>query len=143
MLEDELWTEYRDLAVEFGFQSSWSVPFHDKDGNTIGTLGIYFPSKTVPSEQDYNFLERIAPTISLTVKYSRQQEEMLKLAYTDPASGLHNRNYFMIELASLLQENKEGMVAFLSVDEYVKVVDQYGHRSGDQLIQEIGRRFSM
>lgn len=143
MLEDELWSEYRDLVVDLGFKSSWSVPFLDKDGNAIGTLGIYFPSITKPDEKDYDFLERIAPTISLTVKYSRQQKEMLRLAYTDRMTGLRNRNYFMIELASLLEENKEGMVAFLSVDEYVKVVDQYGHRAGDQLIQEIGKRFSL
>ena len=143
MLEDELWEEYRDVVVEYGFKSSWSVPFFDKDGNAIGTLGIYFPSTTAPVEKDYNFLERIAPTISLTIKYSRQQEEMLQLAYTDRTTGLYNRNYFITELASLLAENKEGLVAFLSVDEYVKVVDQYGHRAGDQLIREIGKRFSM
>ena len=143
MLQDELWKDYRHIAEEYGFRSSWSVPFLDKDGNPIGTLGIYFPSTTMPDEKDYNFLETIAPTISLTVKYSRQQEEMLKLAYTDRTTGLRNRNYFMIELASLLEENKEGLVAFLSVDEYFKVVDQYGHRAGDQLIQEIGKRFSM
>lgn len=143
MLQDELWKDYRDLALEHGFRSSWSVPFQDKDGNTIGTLGIYFPSVTVPLEADYDFLERIAPTISLTVKYSRQQEEMLKLAYTDRATSLRNRNYFMIEVASLLEENKEGLVAFLTVDEYVKVVDQYGHRAGDQLIQEIAKRFTL
>lgn len=143
MLEDKLGEEYRDIAIEYGFKSSWSVPFLDKDGNAIGTLGIYFPSTTKPDDKDYTFLERIAPTISLTVKYSRQQEEMLKLAYTDRTTGLRNRNYFMIELASLLEENKEGLVAFLSVDEYVKVVDQYGHRAGDQLIQEIGKRFGL
>ncbi|HSJ38326.1 MAG TPA: EAL domain-containing protein [Planococcus sp. (in: firmicutes)] len=141
--EDELWRDYRVMAAKYGFRSSWSVPFLDKDGNTIGTLGIYFPSVTVPQDKDYNFLERIAPTISLTVKYSRQQEEMLKLAYTDRATSLRNRNYFIIELASLLQENKEGLVAFLTVDEYVKVVDQYGHRAGDQLVQEIAKRFSL
>src|SRR5690606_33855328 len=61
----------------------------------------------------------------------------------DRTTGPRNRNYFMTELASLLDENKEGIVAFLSVDEYVKVVDQYGHRAGDQLIREIGKRFSM
>ncbi|MFD1031805.1 bifunctional diguanylate cyclase/phosphodiesterase [Metaplanococcus flavidus] len=143
MREDELWREYRDFVIEYGFQSSWSVPFLDKNGNVIGTLGIYFPTTSVPDEKDYYFLERIAPTISLTVKYSRQQEEMLQLAYTDRATGLRNRNYFMIELASLLEGNKEGLVAFLSVDEYVKVVDQYGHRAGDQLIQEIGKRFGV
>ncbi|WP_372868039.1 sensor domain-containing protein [Planomicrobium okeanokoites] len=143
MQVDELWKEYRYMAEQYGFKSTWSVPFLDKDGNVIGTLGIYFPSMTRPDEKDYLFLERIAPTISLTVKYSRQQEEMLKLAYTDRTTGLRNRNYFMIELASLLEENKEGLVAFLSVDEYVKVVDQYGHRAGDQLIQEIGKRFGM
>lgn len=143
ILQDELWKDYRGVAEEYGFRSSWSVPFLDKDGNPIGTLGIYFPSPTVPEEKDYEFLERIAPTISLTIKYSRQQEEMLKLAYTDRTTGLRNRNYFMIELASFLEENKEGLVAFLSVDEHVKVVDQYGHRAGDVLIREIGKRFSM
>lgn len=143
MNEDELWSEYHDLIVKYGFQSSWSVPFLDKEGNAIGTLGIYFPSTTIPDEKDYEFLERIAPTISLTVKYSRQQEEMLNLAYTDLTTGLRNRNYFMVELESLLAENKEGLVAFLSVDEYVKVVDQYGHRAGDQLMQEIGKRLAL
>lgn len=142
MDEDELWSEYQDFVLQYGFKSSWSVPFLDKEGNVIGTLGIYFPSTTVPDEKDYEFLERIAPTISLTVKYSRQQEEMLNLAYTDRTTGLPNSNYFMVELESLLEENKEGLVAFLSVDEYVKVVDQYGHRAGDQLMEEIGKRLA-
>ena len=143
ILEDELWKDYRDVALKYGFKSSWSVPFLDKNGTVIGTLGIYFPLMSIPDEKDFDFLERIAPMISLTVKYSRQQEEMLKLAYTDLTTGLPNRNYFMIELASLLEENKEGLVAFMAVDEHVKVVDQYGHRAGDQLIQEIGKRLKL
>lgn len=143
MKTHELWKDHLHVVQDYNFVSSWSVPFFNNEGNAIGTFGIYFPTLTSPDAKDVEFMEQIAPIVALTVKYSRQQEEMLKLAYTDRTSGMKNRNYFMIELGQLLEESKEGLVAFLSVDEYAKIVDQYGHRAGDSLMKEMGKRFIM
>ncbi|RNF40020.1 EAL domain-containing protein [Planococcus salinus] len=139
--KDPLWEKHRKLVKEFHLASSWSVPITDTAGNSIGAFAIYFSSVMTPAPDDLRFLEQVAPSVALAVKYSREQEEVLRLAYIDKETGLSNRNYFMNELTGLLEEGKEGFVAFISLDEYVKVVDQYGHREGDLLIREIGRRF--
>lgn len=141
MTIDPLWERYRELVIKFNLMSSWSVPIVDAAGKSIGAFGIYFPSAMRPVAKDLEFIEKVAPSVALAIKYSREQTETLRLAYTDKETGLPNRNYFMNELKDLLEEKKEGFIAFISLDEYVKVIDQYGHRAGDLLIQEVGKRF--
>ncbi|HSP20688.1 MAG TPA: EAL domain-containing protein [Planococcus sp. (in: firmicutes)] len=141
MRKDPLWSDHQELVERYGLFSSWSVPILDAAGDAIGTFGIYFQQENALAAADREFIEQIAPIVSLTIKYFRQQEEMLRLAFLDKESNLPNRNYFVNETQVLMEENKEGFVAFVSADEYIKVVDQYGHRAGDALIQEIGRRF--
>lgn len=141
MRKDPLWSDHQELVEHYGLFSSWSVPILDAAGDAIGTFGIYFQQENALAAADREFIEQIAPIVSLTIKYFRQQEEMLRLAFLDKESNLPNRNYFVNETQVLMEENKEGFVAFVSADEYIKVVDQYGHRAGDALIQEIGKRF--
>ena len=141
MRTDPLWENLRYLVEEFHLISSWSVPINDAEVNPIGTFGIYFTEKTLPTENDIKFMEQLSSVVSLTMRYSQQQEEILRLAYTDKETHLPNRNYFINELKELLSERKEGFVAFISADEYIKVVDQYGHTAGDALIREVGKRF--
>lgn len=141
MAADPLWGNYKELLKQFQLASCWSVPIINTEGNSIGTFAIYFSSCMTPDPEDLEFIEKVAPSAALAVKYSKQQAEVLRLAYTDKGTGLSNRNYFMNELKDLLEEGKEGFIAFLSLDEYVKVIDQYGHRAGDLLIQEMGKRF--
>lgn len=88
-------------------------------------------------------MEEIASIVSLAVKFSRQQEEILRLAYIDEESGLPNRHYFRTELKELLKDGKEGVVAFISADEFIKISDQYGHRAGNDLCRELGRRLEL
>ncbi|MCJ1908183.1 EAL domain-containing protein [Planococcus ruber] len=141
MKASPLWNGHQYLVEELHLTSSWSVPIDDANDKAIGTFGIYFTDKTLPTEEDIAFVEQIGSIVSLTVRYSQQQEEILRLAYTDKETALPNRNYFINELKELLDEKKEGFVAFVSADEYIKVVDQYGHTAGDALIREIGKRF--
>lgn len=141
MLTDPLWDGYQELVKSMNFVSSWSVPIFDTDGNPSGTFGIYFEKPMLPTGKQMAFIEQIAPIVSLTMKYFHQQTEILELAYVDKETELPNRNYFMNEVKEMLSEHKEGFIAFISADEYVKVVDQYGHRAGDSLVREMGKRF--
>lgn len=137
-----LWENLQELVEQFDLVSSWSVPILNASGVAIGTFGIYFPFPVEPNEKDTDFLKQVASNVALTIKYSSQQVEMLKLAYTDKETELPNRHFFKNELLELLQEKREGFIAFISADEYVKVVDQYGHGAGDVMVAELGRRFS-
>ncbi|TWT03524.1 EAL domain-containing protein [Planomicrobium sp. CPCC 101079] len=139
---DSLWRDYQDVVEQFDLVASWSTPILDASKQAIGTFVVYFPLPMGPSEKDLDFLKQISSIVALTVKYSQQQVEILKLAYTDKETDLPNRHFFKNELMELLKEKKEGFIAFISAGEYIKVVDQYGHGAGDMMIAELGRRFA-
>ncbi|MCH4826875.1 MAG: EAL domain-containing protein [Planococcus sp. (in: firmicutes)] len=140
MTTDYLWRHHQHLVKKYRLASSWSIPISNVEDVTIGTFGIYFPAPVTPDDKDLKFMEGVASIVSLAIKYSLQHEEILKLAYSDGDTDLPNRNYFRNEIDKLLKKGKEGFVAFISTDEYTKVVDQYGHRAGDALMYEIGKR---
>ncbi|WP_211655011.1 bifunctional diguanylate cyclase/phosphodiesterase [Planococcus alpniumensis] len=138
--QDALLSGQQDVLDRFGIKAIWSVPIFNGKEEAIGTFGIYFPEVYKPSHKDLVFMEEIASIVSLAVKFSRQQEEILRLAYIDEESGLPNRHYFRTELKELVKDGKEGFVAFISADEFIKISDQYGHRAGNDLCRELGRR---
>lgn len=143
MSTDYLWRNHQQLVENYNLVSSWSIPIYSVEGTPIGTFGIYFPAALSPHEKDLAFMEEVASIASLAIKYSRQHEEVLRLAYTDENTELPNRNYFRNEITEMLKEGKEGFVAFVSTDEYFKVVDQYGHSAGDTIMREIGKRLML
>jgi diguanylate cyclase (GGDEF)-like protein/PAS domain S-box-containing protein len=132
--------EQQEMLSRFNIKAIWSMPIFNGKDEAIGTFGIYFTTEYTPKANDLSFMEEIAAIAALAMKFSRQQEEILRLAYIDEESGLPNRNYFRTELNDLLKEGKEGFVAFLSADEFLKISDQYGHRAGNDLSRELGRR---
>ncbi len=142
MNTDYLWRNHQPLVKEYGLVSSWSIPIFSVEESIIGTFGIYFPVPLTPDGEDLAFMEQVASIASLVIKYSQQQEEILRLAYVDSNTDLPNQNYFRSEIDEMLSEGKEGFIAFISSDEYIKVVDQYGHRAGDTIIYEMGKRLN-
>ncbi len=68
----------------------------------------------------------------------RQRESKLqRAATTDDLSQLLNRRGFQQQLEANLHRNL--VVAILDVDWFKKINDQYGHETGDQAIQFVGR----
>ncbi len=143
MRTHHLWRDHQELVAAYNLVASWSIPIFNVEGTIIGTFGIYFPKPLTPEETDLLFMEEVASIASLAIKYSQQQEEILRLAYVDRNTELPNQNYFRNEINEWLKEEKEGFIAFFSSDEYIKVVDQYGHRAGDTIVCEIGKRLKL
>lgn len=72
----------------------------------------------------------------------RAQEEMQKLARTDPLTGLFNRRYFFEiaekEFAESIRYNRPLSVLILDLDLFKDINDTYGHFVGDQALIHIG-----
>ena len=72
------------------------------------------------------------------------EEKIRSLAYFDQITGLPNRVYFEQQLARLLSfaERRKGLVAlmYLDLDQFKRINDSLGHRSGDQLLALVARR---
>lgn len=70
--------------------------------------------------------------------------DTLKLAVTDPLTGLYNRRYAKLHLAKITdraRENRKGFALMvLDIDDFKQVNDRYGHAVGDAVLKEFARR---
>lgn len=70
-----------------------------------------------------------------------QAEELRRLAFRDPLTGLANRSLFQDRLRqALVTRSRPVTVLLLDLDEFKLVNDVLGHAAGDQLLIEIARR---
>lgn len=74
-------------------------------------------------------------------KRKEAEEEVRKLAMTDPLTGLANRNRFEIRFREMIshakRENKLIAVFALDLDKFKPVNDEYGHAAGDSVLKNV------
>lgn len=70
----------------------------------------------------------------------------LRLAVTDPLTGLHNRRYAVSRLSALasaaLASGSCMAVMIVDLDRFKRVNDEWGHAAGDAVLVEVARRLS-
>ncbi|TYO89672.1 PleD family two-component system response regulator [Oceanicella actignis] len=66
----------------------------------------------------------------------------LRLAVTDPLTGLFNRRYAATHLQGLIRNARDGElgVMMMDIDRFKQVNDTYGHAAGDAVLREFARR---
>ena len=70
-----------------------------------------------------------------------RQIELWRAAHVDQMTGLANRAYFQSELTRQTETNTNNVtIAYLDLDLFKDVNDQYGHSAGDDCLVEIGKR---
>lgn len=76
----------------------------------------------------------------------RMEEEVQKLAYQDPLTGLANRRLMLdrlrIALATSARSMQYGALLFLDLDKFKMINDTQGHADGDLLLVEVAKRIS-
>ena len=78
----------------------------------------------------------------------RLAEENARLALTDSLTGLPNRRAFFQDLEALTaadtasDENTPFALAIFDLDRFKPINDTYGHKAGDRVLQETGRRLA-
>lgn len=78
--------------------------------------------------------------ISNISDYKNKTEELANMAYYDMATGLYNRNYFVMMLGNFVRraedENATASVLFIDIDDFHKINDGMGIVIGESLLQE-------
>jgi diguanylate cyclase (GGDEF)-like protein/putative nucleotidyltransferase with HDIG domain len=82
--------------------------------------------------------------ISLYQRSTHKALNAIRLALTDPLTGLGNHRHFHERLQRELAHADEhgGMVSlcFLDVDDFKRINDQYGHPAGDRVLSQVASR---
>jgi diguanylate cyclase (GGDEF)-like protein/PAS domain S-box-containing protein len=101
-----------------------TAPLRDVDGVVVGAVEI-FSDNAVQVQQR----ERI--------------KHLENLALLDPLTGIPNRRYLEMQLASKLNElARYGWpcgVLFMDIDHFKQINDTYGHDTGDRMLQLVAR----
>lgn len=76
----------------------------------------------------------------------RRVRDGLKLAVTDPLTGLFNRRYALSHLARIqdraVTSGQNFAVMVLDLDRFKRVNDTYGHAAGDSVLREVAKRLT-
>lgn len=74
----------------------------------------------------------------------RAEEEIRKLAYHDPLTGVPNRflfsEQFLLARARASRYGEKMAVLLLDLDKFKEINDTLGHKTGDLLLQAVGKR---
>lgn len=126
--------EPREALVFLHHKDGYRVPVHvrvspvrNETGQIIGGVEVF--SEYTEAIDTINFLE----------KYKQE-------SFTDPLLGIGNRRYGDTVLQSrhheLRQTGVPYAVAFIDLDDFKNVNDQYGHAAGDDLLRMIAQAIS-
>ncbi|HEY9474220.1 MAG TPA: diguanylate cyclase [Mycobacteriales bacterium] len=112
-----VWIDRRERLRRIAFTTT---VLHDRDGRVT----FYVASGTDVTEQ------------------RTQEEQLRRLADTDPLTGLLNRSAFRRELEGALdvRVGTGAALLFCDLDDFKTVNDTMGHAAGDQLLVSVARR---
>ena len=82
--------------------------------------------------------------ISFYQRSTHRALRAMRLALTDPLTGLGNHRHFHERLQRELQQAEDDgeplTLCFVDVDDFKRVNDRFGHPSGDRVLQQVGGR---
>lgn len=68
------------------------------------------------------------------------EDDLLRLAFIDPMTGLPNRRWVSDYMRQLRAAGATGAVALIDLDHFKTLNDRFGHPAGDTLLREFGQR---
>lgn len=131
-----------------------SIVLKDDNGNPLGTLCVldYQPreldekqrcSLRTLANQVITYLELLqanAKQTALIQELQLAQKDLLRLASTDPLSGLLNRRafeeYLHKERARIKRGEHPAALLMIDFDDFKRVNDEFGHEAGDLVIRQ-------
>ena len=134
--------DFTDMIPEAGlkYRSMASLPLF-KDDVLLGALSVYSSELEQYTDDHMRLLETVTRLASDALANAMQHAEAESNALTDPLTGLPNARYLALrfeeEAARARRTDRAFQVVMLDLDEFKKVNDTYGHKSGDKMLREV------
>ncbi|WP_432072036.1 diguanylate cyclase domain-containing protein [Streptomyces wuyuanensis] len=117
-------------------------------GRAWGELYVARPAgEPVFGRDDADFATVLAQVVAAGIAQQERLEEVRRLAFTDPLTGLANRRAVDVRLDEVLERHRmDGSVVSLVVCDLnglKRVNDTHGHAAGDRLLERFGSVLSL
>ncbi|HET7892344.1 MAG TPA: PAS domain-containing protein [Candidatus Sulfotelmatobacter sp.] len=76
ILEDPLWTSYRNVAEPHGLRACWSTPILSHSGNALGSFAMYYGSPHRPTLPEIRALEMATHLAGIAIERKLTQERL-------------------------------------------------------------------
>ena len=139
--------DFGDVNPEAGlkYRSMASLPLF-KDDVLLGALSVYSGELEQYTDDHMRLLETVTRLASDALANAMQHAEAESNALTDPLTGLPNARYLSLrfdeEAARARRTDRAFQVVMLDLDEFKKVNDTFGHKSGDRMLREVAHLIS-
>ena len=113
-------------------------------GQPFGMLVAIAEAPRTYTANDISFLQSIANMLAAAIERKRAEQDIQKLALSDPLTGLPNRTLFRSQLQQQLIRLKRFpstlAVLLIDLDNFKDVNDTLGHPAGDRLLVLVAER---
>lgn len=141
-----------EAASALGIATYASMPIMS-NGNLQGTLCAASGERMPLREDTESVLRMFSYLIGQHIEREQLMKELREAnvhlthhSMTDPVTGLPNRRALTAELDRRLlrRDRDEGelLIAFIDLDGFKQINDQFGHEAGDRFLSEIARRLT-
>jgi diguanylate cyclase (GGDEF)-like protein len=112
-------------------------------GRQLGLVTLVRPQREGPLHVEFELLRLLVDQLAVALQNARDYREKLEAAIRDPLTGLYNRRFFYEafgkEIARHERYGAGAALVLFDVDDFKSINDTYGHASGDEVLQEVGR----
>lgn len=119
--------------------SKWNVPMERRDGRPITIL----ENLVLYEDSSYDEPVVVSNFVEVT-EQARLWKELKEMAYHDPLTGLPNRRFLEGQARKIFaladRRDRHAGVAYVDLDEFKSVNDQWGHDMGDEVLVAIAER---
>ncbi len=114
LAKSSLWGgKFLEKALEYQFQSCWSTPILNIDGDIFGTFAIYCPESRKPGKTELDLLETAGQWAALAIDRKKSQDE-LRAYYEKLEQEVEKRTQSLIIARENAEKANQAKSEFLS-----------------------------
>lgn len=142
---------WREQIAAWGLGAEIALPLNVSVGSR-GVLAVYSQQSGNFASDERALLERLADNLAFGLDRLRlqnerkaQNQEIKRLAYEDPVTGMANRRSLLARLHELVgraNHEQAAAILFIDLDDFKLVNDALGHKVGDRVLQNVAWRIN-
>jgi diguanylate cyclase (GGDEF)-like protein len=116
------------------------------NGELLGLFSVFHPDDRGPSDAELPLLARSQHLAAIAMERTRFETRLEHQALHDSLTGLPNRTLLLDRLEHALARSRRTdravAVLFVDLDRFKVINDSLGHAAGDDLLQQVGKRYA-